>query len=183
LCTRCLTLCKRSLETPAIYIHTVYSFKDKDIKKIIHAIKYYKRKDLIDPLVEHIHRAHLPPVLAEHRETPYIFIPIPMSPFRRYMRGYNQAELIARAFSRICNIPIATDILIKKNSARRQVTTHSRGERLLNQRNTYAVTRSVQDMSIVLIDDVTTTGATFDEARKILLKHGAKSVTAVALAH
>lgn len=183
LCSSCLLARQRSLETPSIYIHAAYSFKDKGIKKIIHGIKYYKRKDLIDPLITHIHQRGLFSHLISPSKITPILVPIPMSPFRKYMRGYNQAERIAHSFGKIWNIPVATDILIRKNIHKRQVTTHSKKERLTNQRGAFEVMKSIHGKTILLVDDVTTTGATFDEARKALLAHGASKVTAIALAH
>ncbi len=52
-----------------------------------------------------------------------------------------------------------------------------------NQHGSFGVIDEVQNKNIILIDDVTTTGATLVEARTVLLKHGAKSVLAYTLAH
>lgn len=183
LCFSCLIARKRSLETPSIYIHAAYSFKDKEIKKILHAIKYHRRKDLIDPFVVHIHHQNIFSHLIKNTQTNKLLIPIPMSPLRKYMRGYNQAEHIAYSFGNIWGIPVATNILVRKTTGKRQVTTHSKKERLLNLRNAFEATQNLQGISILLVDDVTTTGATFNEARKVLLAQGAQQVTAIALAH
>ena len=60
---------------------------------------------------------------------------------------------------------------------------HSRAERLKNQHNAFVVQTSVQGLSVILVDDVTTTGATLLEARKVLLEAGATSVQAYTVAH
>ena len=84
-----------------------------------------------------------------------------MAHIRKYIRGYNHAELIAEEISKKCNITILKNILYRSKTVRRQVKTKSRQERLDNQRNSFSVHASTQGMSIILIDDVTTTGATW----------------------
>ena len=186
LCESCLSHCKKTLDTPSLYITSVYSFKDPLIKKAIHAIKYFHRKDLIAPLTTELAKEVNRLVSA----TPYtlspipcLLIPIPMPTLRKYMRGYNQSEEIAKELSLQCHLDYDSKILIRKISPKRQVTTKTRGERLKNQHNSFKVIKNVEGLHIILVDDVTTTGATFHEARETLLKAGAKSVKAVTLAH
>ncbi len=99
------------------------------------------------------------------------------------MRGYNHAEIIAKEISKITSFPVSTNILVRARSPKRQVTTATRSERLNNQRKSFKVCGDVKDMNIILVDDVSTTGATLDEARRVLLQYGAKNVQAVTLAH
>ena len=183
LCKTCLNSFKKSVDTPYLYIHSLYSFKDKNVKHIIHTIKYYHRRDLIVPLVRELVKELEEDNSYKLMANGCILVPIPMPTLRKYMRGYNQAEEIAKEIAKIYKLEMRNDILIRFKNKKRQVTTKTRGERLANQRNSFAVISPVHDMNIILIDDVTTTGATLDEARKILLKNGAKSVSAVTLAH
>lgn len=182
LCTSCLSSCKKSIETPALYITSVYSFQDKLIKKVIHAIKYFHRRDLIEPLTQELGIILLQKLKKENI-TNLVIVPIPMSSLRKYMRGYNQAELIAKTLSQQCSLDINTKILLRKKSPKRQVTTKTRSERLLNQNDSFMVMKDVSGLNIILVDDVTTTGATIMEARKTLLKQGARSVSAITIAH
>lgn len=179
ICDKCLARFHKAIDTPYIFIHSTFSFKDPKIKHIIHSIKYYHRKDLIIPLAT---------ALADemkHSTKAYIgiIIPIPMPRMRRYMRGYNQAEEIGKVISSELLLPIKTNLLIRKGNSKRQVEASTRGARLTNQKNTFLVVGDVQDLDIILVDDVTTTGATILEARKVLLGNGARSVVAVTLAH
>jgi competence protein ComFC len=180
LCVTCLTKRARAYDTPSLCITPLYSFKDPAIKKIIHAIKYFHRKDLISPLAEILAKE-----IALHDSSFSLVIPIPMPRVRKYIRGYNQAEELAQRLSKELDIPCAHDILIrnKKLNKKRQVTTHSRAERLQNQHNAFVVQKEVQGVSIILVDDVTTTGATLLEARRVLLLAGATQVQAYTLAH
>jgi len=113
----------------------------------------------------------------------YAIIPIPMPRIRKLLRGYNQAELIALALKEQLGLPVHTDILTRIISPRRQVTLHKKEDRIKNQKGTFKVLRDVTHMQILLVDDVTTTGATLEEAKKVLLACGATDVKAITLAH
>ena len=181
LCATCLRQFPRTTDTPAPYITSMYSFKNKDLKKIIHAIKYFHRKDLLTPLAvvvsEEIKRSNLVGA--------YTLVPIPMPRLRRYIRGYNHTEELARKISAHTSIPLNNTILTRNSTekTKRQVVTRSRFERLHNQHNTFAIQESPLGENIILLDDVTTTGATLHEARRVLLAHGAQSVIAFTIAH
>lgn len=164
------------------FIMSIYSFKDPLIKKVIHAIKYYHRRDLIEPLTEAL-AIELKATSYDLQTNGYILIPIPMPTLRTYIRGYNHAEVIATILGTKCNLPVEHTTLTRISSPRRQVSTRTRGERLRNQHNSFKVIKNVTDMNIILVDDVATTGGTLAEARKVLLQAGAKSVKAVTIAH
>jgi competence protein ComFC len=179
LCEVCLLKRTQALNTPAPWILSIYSFKDPVIKKAIHGIKYFHRKDLITPLTGVITKE----ILENPLQTERVLIPIPMPKIRTYIRGYNHAEAIAKKIGEQTGLAVRNDILVRHFSKKRQVTTRSRRERIQNQRNAFMVIQDVAGMNIILIDDVTTTGATLLEARKLLLKHGAAHVEAFTIAH
>jgi ComF family protein len=106
-----------------------------------------------------------------------------MPRLRKLLRGYNQAERIAEELSRLLDIPVRTDLLIRTHASRRQATITTRAERLKNQIGSFESEKSAKGMNLLLIDDVATTGATIEEARKVLLRSGAESVRAATLAH
>jgi ComF family protein len=180
LCERCIKLARKSLSVPHPYITSVFDFKDPLVKRAIHAVKYYHRKDLIIPLAETLAKELR---TSSHEIENYTLIPIPMPRMRRLLRGYNQAEQTASLLATLLSIPVRNDILIRTKSPLRQVRTTKKEERLRNQRDSFAVAHNVSGMKILLIDDVTTTGATLEEARKTLLKSGALEVRAATLAH
>jgi ComF family protein len=177
LCKRCIDGTRKSLETPHPYILSIFSFKDPLIRQAIHALKYYHRRDIIPVLAQHLAQ--------EMRQRYYsgVLVPIPMPRGRLYVRGYNQAKEIARELSKELGLPLSTSLLARKLSPSRQVTHIQRRERLRNQRGSFIVTSDLRELDIILVDDVTTTGATIDEARTALLRAGARSVQAVTLAH
>lgn len=178
LCSSCLNSFQKAVDTPYPYIRSVYSFKDPSIKKIIHAIKYFHRKDLLRPLA-----ILMASEITIHKDETYVLIPIPMPRLRTYLRGYNHAEALAQEISTITSLPVMTDILKRAVPKKRQVTARSRKERLKNQHNAFRCDFMIPGMNIILIDDVTTTGATLRGARNTLLKEGAAHVEAFTVAH
>jgi competence protein ComFC len=117
-----------------------------------------------------------------------IFIPIPLSPKRRRERGFNQAELIARnlfLLGKDDDFEIKDNILVKPKDTAHQAQLENRTKRLRNLSGTFQVRNPelILGKNIILIDDVTTTGATLTEARKILLEAGARKVIAFTFAH
>lgn len=179
LCVPCLRNLQKSIDSPFQFIKSVYSFKDHRVKRIIHAFKYYHRKDLVYPLAQEL-VSYIPENLHDKH---YTIIPIPMPKIRMYMRGYNQAEVLALALAEITKQSFHKNILIRVKTKKRQVLAQTRSLRLHNQKGAFGVASSVQGMDILLVDDVTTTGATLSEARKLLLEHGAHTVYALTIAH
>ncbi len=109
-------------------------------------------------------------------------VPVPIHRRRFIKRGYNQAELLADGISLHTGIPVRKDILLRRrNTAPLKLL--SPDERQKNLKNAFIVCKnSVKLKTIILIDDIYTTGATIDEAAKTLRKAGIPDVYFVALA-
>lgn len=113
-----------------------------------------------------------------------VLVPVPVHAARLKQRGFDQAELLARAASRLLNLPVATVL----ERAMRTAAQHSlsRRARAANVGGAFAVTASaahaVKGRWIVLIDDVVTTGATFSGCAEALYVAGAHAVSGLALA-
>ena len=116
-----------------------------------------------------------------------LLIPIPLARGRRAERGFNQCELLASAVrSAIPDmIKVETSALVKVKETESQTKSKNRAERIKNLRGCFAVrsTEKIKNRNIVLLDDVTTTGATLSEARAALLLGGARKVIAITFAH
>lgn len=107
-----------------------------------------------------------------------IAVPVPMSAKQRRMRGYNQAELIARSISKNTGIPVETGSLVRKNVTKAQ---HLLGaaERSESVKEQYFAVRdvSLEGKTVLLVDDVITTGSTLDHCAMLLKeKLGAEKV-------
>lgn len=110
-------------------------------------------------------------------------IPVPIHFSRRLEREFNQAEIIAKMISKWTGIPIISNMLHKVCVTPSQ-NELSREERLANLWGSFRVRkkRLASSQSFLLVDDILTTGATAEEAARVLRQHGAKRVDFIALA-
>ena len=109
-------------------------------------------------------------------------IPVPLSPRRLKERGYNQADLLARPFSMIINKPLIKQSLRRSRDTRSQVGL-DRQERSSNVAEAFVANPNlVQGKNIVLIDDVSTTGATLEACAAALKSVGANDIVGLSLA-
>jgi competence protein ComFC len=113
---------------------------------------------------------------AEMREAELI-VPVPLHRVRERERGFNQTLLLAREISKEMGVPVVERVLVRKRYTRQQ-TTLSRKERRPNVAGAFNVLDSgpIEDKRILLIDDVTTTGATLEECAALLNEAGALAV-------
>ena len=171
-------------------------FQDPVVRSAIHALKYQGIKDLAKPLgkllVEALKESMLggSTSLREIEPPPidFFIIPLPLHKKRVRERGYNQAELLAHEVAPVLNVEMCTDLLIRTRNTAQQVGL-SRDERRENIKNAFVVTGSdpvqgltLSSKTIILVDDVVTTGATLNEAAKVLKHAGAKAVWGLVVA-
>lgn len=153
------------------------------VKKIIHRFKYEPyAKDLASPLAFLI-ITHFNLMQKSFDGDNCILLPIPLSKRKLRQRGYNQSEEIARVLSENLKIPLMQNCLFKNKETPSQMTL-SREEREKNIKGAFSVNPSarLRARKILLVDDVYTTGATMEEAAKILKKAGAKEVWGISVA-
>ena len=108
---------------------------------------------------------------------------IPISRLRKFRRGYDQVELLARAVGRELGMePVQTIKKVRNN--RQQSRIRDAAKRRANVLGVYRVIapEAVEDKRILLLDDILTTGATASEAGRVLLTAGAKEVHCAAVA-
>lgn len=113
---------------------------------------------------------------------PDVLIPVPVHPSRKRKRGYNQAELIARELSRLTGIPVNTKLIIrsKKTLPQKELTEKQRQNNL--KRAFKILQNDVKLNTIVIVDDIYTTGSTVDAMSSLLLQAGIGRVYYMALA-
>lgn len=108
-----------------------------------------------------------------------VVVPMPLHVFRRFQRGYNQAELIAGPLARLLEKPLMPATLRRIGRTRRQAQL-SAAQRKGNVRDAFEVrvgrTSDIAGRRVLLVDDVMTTGATLGAAARTLKKAGAKAV-------
>lgn len=112
-------------------------------------------------------------------------IPVPLHRWRLWQRRYNQSALLATWVGRLAEVPVVNDLLIRTRRTRSQGGL-SRVGRKRNVQGAIAIrpihAGTVQGADIILVDDVFTTGATVNEAARVLRRGGAARVDVLALA-
>ncbi len=113
---------------------------------------------------------------------PDIIVPVPLHRARLVGRGFNQAREISRLLSRRAAIPIVQEALERVRRTIPQMEL-ARAERAVNIRGAFSARRSlVEGKSLLLVDDIMTTGSTLEECARVLLGAGARRVDVLILA-
>lgn len=111
-----------------------------------------------------------------------MIVPVPLSKARLQERGYNQSKLMSIPIHLALSIPISTRALLRVQHTPSQVGLRG-GERRINVRNAFSANSCiVKAKNILVVDDVTTTGATMRACSETLIQAGAKSVFGITLA-
>lgn len=147
--------------------------------RMIHALKYNYIEEIVDSFV----------ILVEKycgRTGGVLFscnyiVPVPLHPRRYAERGFNQAELIGNVISKISGIPVLN--VLKRSRYTSQQARLSKSERIANVKDAFRGTPdTLQDKTIILVDDVFTTGSTLQECARVLKDAGAKEVVGFTIA-
>ena len=191
LCIDCLNNLPPAMEVNNISNVSIFDYKDTTVKNSIWFLKYGGNKEIgkifaysiYDRLLEEMSEQNI----FSNFHDPFL-IPIPLSKKRLKKRGFNQSEILAKEMSFIdgdVSFKIATNVLYKIKDTPSQVSIKDKKKRLQNLKGCFSVKNpdNIKNRNIILIDDITTTGATIAEARKTLLGAGAKKVIAFTIAH
>ncbi len=147
------------------------------LRKAIHRLKYQGDLGLGEALAY--------PLIQIYKQVQWhvdLIVPVPLSLQRFRERGYNQASLLAKPVALYLKIPFSTRALKKVRHTDAQVGLNA-FERAQNVRNTFrADPVRVAGKTVLVIDDVTTTGATLWECGRVLSEAGAKDVYGLTLA-
>lgn len=157
------------------------SYDNNTVKNLIHLLKFKYVRSAAEPLGKLLAKyvASLPITLKN-----FTLVPVPLSARRLRERGFNQAELIAKVLAERLELKLEVDALLRSIYSKPQSEARGIVERKENVRGCFAVPRKelVQGKDIVLVDDVTTSGATFSEAASALKEAGARKIIALAVA-
>lgn len=112
-----------------------------------------------------------------------VVVPVPLHPERQRERGYNQAEMIARPLSKRLGLKLDSRLLVRTKPRPPQLVL-SRAEHWKSVRGAYATRAGLQvdNLRVLLVDDVLTTGATLDACARALRKAGAAAVFGLTVA-
>lgn len=192
LCRNCLSGLSPAERESARWIYPTFDYREPAIKKSMWLLKYKGKKSLAKIFAEVLY-GHILEELSDLKTMENfiepILIPIPINRKRKRERGFNQSELICKELVKLdkdVNFKMRTDVLEKIKDTEHQARIENRSVRLKNIVGSFALKDPEMDLygkNIILIDDVTTTGATLTEARKILRGAGARKVIAFTVAH
>ena len=179
--TNCETLCQlcKTYPPPQGKIRYMWSYDEK-VKFYIHAMKY--RPSLKLTVMAGRMLADFINTLDEEFSWDCA-VSTPATPKNLKRRGFNQTDILAYLLTKkLCGLKLCPDVL-RRSGTRSPQALLKPEERIRGMRGTFTVSsRAISGRRVLLIDDVLTTGATSNEATRMLFEAGAVSVDLVALA-
>lgn len=170
--------CKRH-EYSFDFARAVFDYEG-EVVALIHKFKFHGQKFLCEPLGN-----YLCDRLATWEVKPDIITYVPMHPKREKERGYNQAKLLAEFVANKFDLPCLC--LVEKAKETASQTTLAYDERQTNLVDSFKFNRQfaadVKGKSVLIIDDIFTTGATMNEMARVIKAHGTKEINALTVAH
>ena len=191
ICPLCLEKIEKPKQELDKNIFSLFSYKNPVARKIIWELKYHYKYKLAEDLGQFLFdnsKEKLSLILKDSSTRPILIVPIPLSRKRRWRRGYNQSDYIARGFCSCVNsnlFLLEKRILFKNKNTSPQAKIKDREERLKNIQGVFFIKgkEKINGKTIIIIDDVVTTGGTIKEAMRVLKNNGAEKVYALTLAH
>ena len=171
--------CRDCRETIHFYIQGRALYEYASVRESLYRFKYKGRCEYANYYGMEL-AEHLGEIIRYWR--PDVLVPVPLHRSRKRQRGYNQAELLARELGRRMNIPVDTKLIkrIKKTVPQKQL---DRQMRQNNLKKAFKIDRNdVKLSTIIIIDDIYTTGSTVDAIARVLRETGMRNIYFIALA-
>jgi len=149
------------------------------LRRIVRRTKYHRQYDMVARSAAMLAER----VTAQNDDAPpEVVMPVPMHWRRRLWRGYDHAQQLARAIARRLGVSLGDELLRVRHTPPQ--TSMSRTQRVKNVREAFGMVRkpALDGLRVLLVDDVTTTGATADEATRTLLAAGVSAVRLAVIA-
>ena len=175
----CQVCRKKSYLTRFLFCH---DYKNAVSRELIHAFKYGFVQELAIPL-----SGFLIKMIKEYKirlQKTMIVIPVPLHSAKLRKRGFNQSELIAKNFAGHFGLNMVHGNLARKKNTEPQIEMSDFQKRKDNIMDAFEVLRpdEFKNKKIILIDDVSTSRSTMEEAAKVLKNAGAKSIWGMVIA-
>ena len=157
-----------------VFCAGVYS---KNLQKLIRGLKYHNQPDLAYYLAKFMYEYWVQLTNADD----YQIVPVPIYYTRLRKRKYNHMQLVAEEFSKLSGYPVNSGLFLRVKDTRPQYKL-KRAERLENLKNAFKVDISQLDRrrKILILDDICTTGSTFEEMIKEFEKNNIYDITCFA---
>lgn len=168
---------------PAINRTFIVARYEHAFRDLIHTFKYRKGLWLAEDLGRYLLATYLERIQGAGIQIDAI-IPVPMQRAKRRKRGYNQTELLTAYLARHLQLPVLKHALKRVRTNVISQTRLHRSERLQNAKRAYRLAHNIDltGKTILLVDDVVTTGATCNACAEHLRTAGAEAVYVLALA-
>ena len=150
---------------------------EEGARRLVHALKYDSLSALAGPMGRLMAES-----LAAWGVRPDLVAPVPLHRSRQRRRGFNQAVLLAEACAESSALPVTCSLLRRTRPTTPQVRTSGAEERRLNVAGAFRLDRPLPARTILLVDDVCTTGATLRACADVLRAAGADRVYALTFA-
>lgn len=162
-------------------VHSLMNLKENHkYMNLIHNLKYYGFRKVGYELGKELGR-----FLKINNNIDYDYvIPVPIHSAKKRERGYNQSDYIAKGVSEFTSIPLSVQ-LTSRNKYTQTQTRLNKSERKSNVSDIFKInikSISIVNKSIIIVDDVFTTGSTINSLAELLLESGAKKIAAATLA-
>jgi competence protein ComFC len=170
--------------SPKLTLIAISSYESEPLRKLLHSFKYegfLGAKEIVGGLIEkYMAEVDLKDILPKN----LVIVPVPLYKARLRRRGFNQSEVIAKVLSEKINAPVENGVLIRTKDTPQQMNIRSKSARKENVKGCFGVKKknSLKGVSVVIVDDVYTSGATMQEAARTLKRAGAKDVIGFVLA-
>lgn len=174
-CPRCEEL------PPALRVVRSAFVMAEPVRELVHALKFRGWEAVAVPMAARMARLPLPEDVEEEAR---LVVPVPVSRVRLRERGYNQAELLARAYAERTGRSCDPELLVRVRATEKQTALHP-SERRANVAGAFTASPQrgeIPGEHILLIDDVWTTGATALACAQALVTAGARVVSVVTFA-
>lgn len=189
-------ICERTITTKATALSgttaVLFDYQNPLVKKAIWALKYHRRRMLGRYFGTALYREFFKQLMkgGKHVGEEIVLLPIPGSKKALTTRGYNHAAIIAEAIAKCgqadgMRISAPRNVLYKKREVMQQVKARGKVKRAQNVANAFNIRdgEKLFGKTVILIDDVITTGATMSEARRVVKVWKPKRILALAVAH
>ena len=168
--------CKRKTH---VFLQNIATFVYADVRESLYRFKYGGRAEYAEYYAKMTYGLHAKKITSWNADA---IIPIPLHKTRYRKRGYNQAEEFAKKLSELTGIPLKKNVLKRvKNTKPLKVLDVSQRQNNLKKAFLF-VQNDVKLNTIILVDDIYTTGTTLDAAAKVCMEGGVTAIHTITVA-
>ena len=165
----------RIIDGVDIYCAGIYT---KELQKLIRGLKYHKQKDLAYFQAKFMYEYFKNIEVLQGKD--FELVAVPLHKNRIKSRKYNHMELVCEEFSHISGFSCNFELIKRIKDTKPQYRL-SRNERLINLSKAFEVDRDkINGKNILIMDDICTTGSTFEEMIKVLKENGVSNIVCFA---